>query len=327
MILFVSRIADTGDTVVMSISRTGWNLFALSSDVLGTSYTDTSLQILIISLIVVTVGSEVRLNAISVVVSMVSKVAFAGNSIEGFMFSTFSAGMQNPEIPIFTVALTISQVTIFSTVLIVTASSVYHSEARIANTTLGFFIPGSIWRTNWDRSTFSIVVYRRTIFTPTYSIDVVLVIRTDSFADTSHLSVTRLAKTTITMTVVVVSRVTVGTNSSNFDISRFADAGLCDWRVFFIDSGTRRNTATLSVNIISLSSSTFRAYTMDQVVSWSTVTLARIEVINFFGSAAYSADSLIDIIELTIRTFSTIVVDKMETRFTDTSVSNPVFVH
>lgn len=146
MILFVSRIADTGDTVVMSISRTGWNLFALASNILGTSYTDTSLQILIISLIVVTVGSEVRFNAISTVVSMVSKIAFAGNSIKGFMFSTFSAGMQNPEIPIFAVALTVSQVTIFSTVLIVTASSVYHSEARVTDTTLGFFIPGSIRR-------------------------------------------------------------------------------------------------------------------------------------------------------------------------------------
>lgn len=171
------------------------------------------------------------------------------------------------------------------------------------------------------------MVYRITIFALTYSIDVVLIVRTNSFADTSHLFVARLAKTTITMTVIVVSRVTVGANSSNFDISRFADAGLCDWRVFFIDSGTRRNTATLSVNIISLSSSTFRAYTMNQIISRSTVTLARIEVINFFGSAAYSADSLIDIVELTIRTLSTIVVDKMETRFTDTSVSDPVFIH
>lgn len=77
----------------------------------------------------------------SVVVSVVSKVAFAGDSVEGFMFSTSSAGTQDPEVSIFTIALSVFQISVFTTILIVATSSVDDSEARVADAALSFLVP------------------------------------------------------------------------------------------------------------------------------------------------------------------------------------------
>ena len=327
MILFIASIADAFDAVVIGVGRTDWDGLTLSSDILSAVNADTSFQCLVISFVAETVGFEVRKNAMSIIVSMISEVAFTCNSVEGFILSTSSAGVQNPEIFIFAVALSVSEVSVFTTVLIVTAFAIDHSETGVTDTTFSFFIPISVHGTHVRRSAFSFRVEGKTVLALASSIDVVLVIRADCFTVSSHISESRFAETAVTVAVIVVARVAVGTDSSDFDISGFTDAGLGDGRVLFIVSWTRRNAASLSVFVISLSGSTFGADPIDEVVSLGTVTLSRMEIIDFLRSTADSADSLVNVIELTVRAFSAVVVDKMVAGFANTSVSDPIFVH
>ena len=50
------------------------------------------------------------------------------------------------------------------------------------------------------------------------------------------------------------------------------------------------------------------------------------EVVNLISSTLDSANSLIDIIELSLGALGAVVVDKVESRFTDTSVQDEIFI-
>ena len=87
---------------------------------------------------------------------MVSDVAFAGNTIEGFIGATFPAGSQDPEIVIIAITLTVFKVAIDTAVLVTAASSVDDSETRITDTTLSPLIVVGVEGTNVDYSAFSV---------------------------------------------------------------------------------------------------------------------------------------------------------------------------
>ena len=50
------------------------------------------------------------------------------------------------------------------------------------------------------------------------------------------------------------------------------------------------------------------------------------EVVDLIGSALNSADSLVNIIELSFGAFGAVVVDKIESWFADTSVQDEIFI-
>jgi hypothetical protein len=59
----------------------------------------------------------------------------------------------------------------------------------------------------------------------------------------------------------------------------------------------------------------------------SAVAFASIEVIDLVGSTLYSADSLVNIVELSSWALSAEVVDQVVSWFAHTSVLDPIFVH
>ena len=65
---------------------------------------------------------------------------------------------------------------------------------------------------------------------------------------------------------------------------------------------------------------------MNDVESLGAITLAAVEVVNLVGTALNSADSLVDVIDLTCGALSTEVIDQEESRFADTSSGNPILV-
>lgn len=82
----------------------------------------------------------------------------------------------------------------------------------------------------------------------------------------------------------------------------------------------------LFVSIVGLVRLTFRADTLDDVESLGAVAFTGVEVVDLVGSALDSADSLVNVIELTCWALSAEVVDQEETRFADTSSSDPIFI-
>lgn len=50
------------------------------------------------------------------------------------------------------------------------------------------------------------------------------------------------------------------------------------------------------------------------------------EVVDFVGSTADSADHLVHVVELAFRAFGAVVVDQVVSRFADASVADPIFV-
>lgn len=113
-----SRVADTGDTVIVSIGWASGNLNTFSSDVLSTSYTNTSSKVRVVSLVLVTGSLEVGLDTVSVEVSSVSKIAFARNTVETLVGSTRSAGSVDPEKSRVAVALSVLKVAVQTTILV-----------------------------------------------------------------------------------------------------------------------------------------------------------------------------------------------------------------
>ena len=65
---------------------------------------------------------------------------------------------------------------------------------------------------------------------------------------------------------------------------------------------------------------------MNNVVTSSAVTLARVEVVELVRSASDSAYSVVDIVGLAFRTLGTEVVDEVETRLADASAHDEVLV-
>lgn len=98
----------------------------------------------IISFIFVAFGDDVALDAVAISISVVAEVALAGHSVEGFVDSTSSAGVEDPEVSIIAVALTVLDVAIDSTVLVAAAFAVDNSVASIADTALSSLVPVGI---------------------------------------------------------------------------------------------------------------------------------------------------------------------------------------
>lgn len=51
------------------------------------------------------------------------------------------------------------------------------------------------------------------------------------------------------------------------------------------------------------------------------------EVVDLVGSALDSADPLVDVVELSVGALGAVVVDQVESWFTDTSVQDPVLIY
>lgn len=85
--------------------------------------------------------------------------------------------------------------------------------------------------------------------------------------------------------------------------------------------------ALFSVLVICLSRVAFGADTLDDVETLCAIALSGVEVVDLVGSALDSADSLVDVIELTCGALSTEVVDQKVAWFTNTPSADPVFVN
>ena len=121
--------------------------------------------------------------------------------------------------------------------------------------------------------------------------------------------VSRLAKALVRVAVVVVSWWTVGAHSSNSHVLGLADALLGGVAEVFVQSLARNNAADLSVLIVGLSSQTFGAGSLDDVETLSAVAFSTVEVVNLIASALYSAQSLVNIIDLSLWALGAEVVD------------------
>jgi hypothetical protein len=96
----------------------------MSSEESSSLNTNASLNFTVVSLVIITVGVEVRFDANSIDVTDISNKAFTDNTVEGFIGTTRSASSKNPEVSFLAVALTISKITVFSTIEIVGANSI-----------------------------------------------------------------------------------------------------------------------------------------------------------------------------------------------------------
>ena len=65
---------------------------------------------------------------------------------------------------------------------------------------------------------------------------------------------------------------------------------------------------------------------MNDIEPLCAITFATVEVIDLISTALNSANTLIDIIDLTSWALSTVVIDQEVSRFTHTSIRNPILV-
>ena len=152
----VASVADAADGVVVGVGGALRNLLASSSDVLGTLNADAGLESIVVPFVVVAVGSEVALDAVSVDVSAVAEPALAGNTVVGLVGAAPSAGSENPEVVVVAVALSVLEVSVDPAVLVAGAASVDDSVPGVANAAVGTFVPVTVERTNLGRSALSV---------------------------------------------------------------------------------------------------------------------------------------------------------------------------
>lgn len=266
-------IADAADAVVVGVGRAGGDLKTVSSYILGTIDTDTSLETSIVSFVVVAVGLEVAFLAVAVVVPVVADIALTGNSVEGLIGAAWSAGIEDPVVAIVAVALSVLEVAVETTVLVAAALSVDDSVARVADTALRLDVVAAEQRTDDGGGTLS-VDDCQSVGTYALAVDVGGVDGAGRVAEAILLDVSRFAQTTITVAVVVLSRVAVGADSSDFDVPRRADAGLSGGREYLVDALARHTAAGLTVLVVCLLGLALAADPLDDVVSSSTVALA-----------------------------------------------------
>lgn len=152
----VASVADAADGVVVGVGGALRNLLASSSDVLGTLNADAGLESIVVPFVVVAVGSEVALDAVSVNVSAVAEPALAGNTVVGLVGAAPSAGSENPEVVVVAVALSVLEVSVDPAVLVAGAASVDDSVPGVANAAVGTFVPVTVERTNLGRSALSV---------------------------------------------------------------------------------------------------------------------------------------------------------------------------
>ena len=126
--------------------------------------------------------------------------------------------------------------------------------------------------------------------------------------------------------VIVLSRVTVGAHTSNSHILGFTNASSGGFREELIDSRTGNSLTSLLVGVVSFTRKTLRADSLNNVVSSSTVTFSGVEVVELVRSTSDPADSVVNIISLTFRTLSTVIVDQIESRLANTSTQDEVLI-
>lgn len=138
--------------------------------------------------------------------------------------------------------------------------------------------------------------------------------------------VSRLAETLVRIAVVVVSWWAVGANSSDPHVLGLADALLSSLAEELIQSFTGNHTAGLSVLVVGLTSQALGTGSLDDVETSSAVAFATVEVVDLVTSALHSADSLVDVVDLSLRALGAEVVDEEVSRLADASSPNEVLV-
>jgi hypothetical protein len=136
-------------------------------------------------------------------------------------------------------------------------------------------------------------------------------------AEASYLLEAGLAEALIRVAIIVVSWRTVGANSSDADVLHLADALLGEGAVELIHALARHDAACLGVLIIGLARKTSGAGALDHVVALRAVALAAVEVVDLVCSALDSADTLVDVVDLTGRALGAEVVDEVEAGLAD----------
>jgi len=170
------------------------------------------------------------------------------------------------------------------------------------------------------------VVKGNSVVALAFSIDIGLVTRADGVTEPLVLLEARFAETSIAVAVIVIARWAVSTNSLNADILLFADASLCGIRIILIGSLAWDDIALLCVFTVGFSRLALRADTLHNVIVLSTVTFASVEVVDLVCSALYSADSLVDVIELASWALGAEIVDQVVPRFANAPILDPVLI-
>lgn len=119
--------------------------------------TDASLKSSIKSLIFVTVGCKVRLDAVSIAVTVVSDEAFTNNTVESLIGSARLARSKNPEETFIAIALTVFEVAVQTTVLVAAALPIEDRETCIADTATAFNIEVAVEGADIGDNTFALV--------------------------------------------------------------------------------------------------------------------------------------------------------------------------
>lgn len=94
---------------------------------------------------------------------------------------------------------------------------------------------------------------------------------TNCLTEALFFSVSRLAQTSIGVAVIVLTRIAVGADASDSDVFSFTDAGLCRFRVVFVDTRAGSDVTSLGELVVGLIGSAYAANSVDDVVSLGAV--------------------------------------------------------
>jgi len=211
----------------VGVGGAGRHLDALSSQVLGAGDADAGLEGSIVAFVGVALGDGGAEDAESVDVPDVADVALTGNPVEGLVGTALSAGSEDPEVPIIAVALSVLEVAVDSTILVVGALAADDLIAIIADAAAGFMVRVSVEGAE-ERGDALSVPEGESVVALALSVDVGLVCGADGVAEAVQFEVARFAEALVRVRVVVVAGVAVGADSSDADVLRFADAGFGD---------------------------------------------------------------------------------------------------
>lgn len=133
--------------------------------------------------------------------------------------------------------------------------------------------------------------------------------RANWLAKTINMFESRFAETTIGVAIIIESRCAIWAYSFNSYISRLTNTKSSDWAVELIDSWANICLAFLLIFIINIIFRAFRTSTLNDYESFCTITFTTVEVIYLIDTTLNSANSLVYVIELTIRAFSTEIIN------------------
>ena len=158
------------------------------------------------------------------------------------------------------------------------------------------------------------------------AVDVGLVLPADRLAEPSSLPVAWLAEALVRVAVVVVPGRTVGAHSPDSHVLGLADALLSDVAEELVQSLAGDNVAGLGVLAVGFSGQAPGACSLDDVVALGAVALAAVEVVDLVGAALDPADSLVDVVDLSLGALGAEVVDEVVARLADAPSSDEVLV-